>query len=303
MNNKSAVICAIMILLLGLASCKKSNDNQLTEEVKQKISADSGLRDKPIDVQAAAGVVTLSGTVEDITQWNAAAAHASSVKGVKQVVNNLQVTEPTDASQRQPVQQPPALQQPTQQKQATPTQSAKAALPDAPSAAAPAPPQRNPIPPGTPTPDVIHQKIGAFVYPAKNQLQDQQQYDEMDCYNWAKSQTSIDPMGPPTPVQQVEKGDNQAKGARLGGAARGAAGGAVVGAIAGDAGKGAAIGATVGTMRGGRAVRQGKAQAEQDYQQAQVQAQQQAAATDKQKTATFKKAFAVCVQGRGYSVQ
>ena len=73
------------------------------------------------------------------------------------------------------------------------------------------------------------------------------------------------------------------------------------GAIAGDAGKGAAIGATVGTMRSGRAVRQGKKDAEQDYQQAQ--AQQQAAATDKQKIATFKKAFSVCAQGRGYSVQ
>jgi hypothetical protein len=56
-------------------------------------------------------------------------------------------------------------------------------------------------------------------------------------------------------------------------------------------------------MRGGRQVRQGKAQAEQDYQQAQAQAQQQAAATDNQKIATFKKAFSVCVQGRGYSVQ
>jgi hypothetical protein len=125
----------------------------------------------------------------------------------------------------------------------------------------------------------------------------------MDCYNWAKSQTSIDPMGPATAVQQVEKGENEAKGSRLKGAGRGAAGGAVIGAVTGNAGRGAAIGATVGTMRGGRQVRQGKAQAEQDYQQAQAQAQQQAASADKQKIATFKKAFSVCVQGRGYSVQ
>lgn len=170
-------------------------------------------------------------------------------------------------------------------------------------AAAAVPVQRAPIPPGTPTPDVIHKKLGAFVYAANQQSPDQQQYDEMDCYNWAKSQTSIDPMGPPTPVQQVEKGQNEAQGSRLKGAARGAAGGAVIGGITGNAGRGAAIGATVGTMRGGRQVRQGKAQAEQDYQQAQNQAQQQAAAADKQKIATFKKAFSVCVQGRGYSVQ
>jgi hypothetical protein len=169
------------------------------------------------------------------------------------------------------------------------------------SAAAPA--QRQPIPAGTPTPDVIHKKLTAFVYAANQQPPDQQQYDEMDCYNWAKSQTSIDPMGPATAVQQVEKGENEAKGSRVKGAARGAVGGAVIGGITGNAGRGAAIGATAGTMRGGRKVREGKAQAEQDYQQAQAQAQQQAASSDRQKISTFKKAFSVCVQGRGYTVQ
>ena len=163
--------------------------------------------------------------------------------------------------------------------------------------------QRAALPPGTPTPDVIHKKLNVFVYPENQQPADQQQYDEMDCYNWAKSQTSIDPMGPLTPVRQVEKADNAAKGSRVRGAARGAAGGAMIGAIAGDAGKGAAVGATAGTMRGGRQVRQGKAQAEQNYQQAQAQAKQQAAATDQQKIATFKKAFSACVEGRGYSVK
>ena len=181
--------------------------------------------------------------------------------------------------------------------------TAPSSAPASPPAPAAAQPLRNPIPPGTPAPDVIHKTLTAFVYAANQQPPDQQQYDEMDCYTWAKSQTSIDPMGPPTPVAQVEKGENQAKGARVGGAARGAAGGAAIGAISGNAGRGAAIGATVGTMRGGRKVRQGKAQAEEDYQQEQAQAQQQAAATDKQKITTFKKAFSACVQGRGYTVQ
>ena len=124
-------------------------------------------------------------------------------------------------------------------------------------------PARAAIPPDTPSPDVIHQKLKVFVYPSKQQPADQQQYDEMDCYNWAKSQTSIDPMGPATAVQQVGPVDNAAKGARVSGAARGAAGGAAIGAISGNAGRGAAIGATVGTVRGGRKVRQGKADAEQ----------------------------------------
>lgn len=283
-KTKASVIAStLLITILGLAvGCGKPSDSKITSEVQQRITADSGLRNKQIGVESANGVVTLSGNVDNITQWGAAASYASSVKGVKQVINNLQIPGSTEAAQ---------------------TQAPGRGAGGTPSTPAAAPAKRAPIPPGTPTPDVIHKKLNAFVYAANKQSPDQQQYDEMDCYNWAKSQTSIDPMGPATAVQQVEKGENQAKGSRVRGAGRGAAGGAIVGAIAGDAGKGAAIGATVGTMRGGRAVRQGKAQAEQDYQQAQAQAQQQAAATDKQKIATFKKAFSVCVQGRGYSVQ
>jgi BON domain/Glycine-zipper domain len=287
----SAIALVLLLMILGFATgCAKPSDNQIASEVQQKINADSGLREKQISVVTASGVVTLSGTVDNITQWNAAAGYASSIKGVKQVINSVQI-ESTGSTQTQA----PTAASPT--RSAHPQQSSAAPTP------APAPAQRAPIAPGTPTPDVIHKKLTAFVYAANQQSPDQQQYDEMDCYNWAKSQTSIDPMGPPTPVQQVEKGENEAKGSRVRGAARGAVGGTVIGGIAGDAGKGAAIGATVGTMRGGRQVRQGKAQAEQDYQQAQAQAQQQAAATDKQKISTFKKAFSVCVQGRGYTVQ
>jgi hypothetical protein len=287
----SVIAPALVFMLLGFAvGCKRSNDNEITSEVLQRINTDSGLRNKQIAVAAASGVVTLSGTVDDITQWNAAASYASSVKGVKQIVNNVQIAESAGAV-------------PTKPTRADQPQVADTRVSSPPPTAAAVPAQRAPIPPGTPAPDVIHKKLNAFVYAANQQSADQQQYDEMDCYNWAKSQTSIDPMGPPTPVQQVEKGENEAKGSRVRGAGRGALGGAVIGGIAGDAGKGAAIGATVGTMRGGRQVRQGKAAAEQDYQQAQTAAQQEAAATDKEKISTFKKAFSVCVQGRGYSVQ
>jgi hypothetical protein len=293
MKLKASVIApALVFMILGFTvGCGKPEDTKITSEIQERINADSGLRTKQIAVVAANGVVTLSGTVDDITQWNAASSYASSVKGVKQVVNNVQIAESAG---------PIPTQAPVQ---VAPPGGSAAHKDSAPSTSAAAPAQRAPIPPGTPTPDVIHKKLNAFVYAAKQQPPDQQQYDEMDCYNWAKSQTSIDPMGPPTPVQQVEKGENEAKGSRLKGAGRGALGGAVVGGIAGDAGKGAAIGATVGTMRGGRQVRQGKKAAEEDYQQAQAQAKQQAAATDQQKISTFKKAFSVCVQGRGYSVQ
>ena len=271
----SALASVIVLVIFGFAAgCGKPNDSKITSDVQQRINADSGLRDKQISVTTASGVVTLAGNVDNVSQQGAAGSYATSVKGVKQVVNNLQIAGLPGAAQA-----------------SAPGQTSQPGA------------QKNAIPPGTPTPDVINKKLSVFVYAANKQPPDQQQYDEMDCYNWASSQTSIDPFGPPTPVQQVEKGENQAKGARVKGATRGAVGGAVIGSISGNAGRGSAIGATAGTLRGGQKVRQGKAQAEQDYQDAQAQAQQQAAATDKQKIVTFKKAFSACVQGRGYTVQ
>jgi hypothetical protein len=71
----------------------------------------------------------------------------------------------------------------------------------------------------------------------------------------------------------------------LGGAARGAAAGAAVGAIAGDAGKGAAIGAAGGGMVGRRRAIQGE------------QAQRTVEAS------SYDRAFAACMDARGYSVK
>ena len=81
-------------------------------------------------------------------------------------------------------------------------------------------------------------------------------------------------------------------GERVQGAARGAVGGLAIGAIAGDAGKGAAIGAVGGTMVGGHRARKNKAASEQQAEQAKAGTLQQ-----------FNKAFAVCMEGRSYSVK
>lgn len=131
---------------------------------------------------------------------------------------------------------------------------------------------------------------GPIAYPAKGQSQAQQQNDQGACYSWAKSNTGIDPTqvsaAPPPSGPAVGGGE------RVGGAARGAAGGAVIGAIAGDAGKGAAIGAVGGTMVGGARARQNKRNA-----QANAQAQSQGAMD------TFNRAFAACMEGRGYTIK
>lgn len=131
-------------------------------------------------------------------------------------------------------------------------------------------------------------------YPAKGQSQQTQSNDTAQCHNWATQNTGVNPAAlaqnaanqPPPPGPS---------GQRLGGAARGAAGGAAIGAIAGDAGKGAAAGAIVGTMAGGARQRRQAAAAQEQQQATQQQASQQ--------MATWNRAVAACMTGRGYTAQ
>ncbi len=87
------LIVAMLIVGLGLTvGCTKPpSDAQVTSDIQNKLSADSGLQGKQLAVDAANGTVTLSGTVDDEAQRDAAAKYAASVPGVKQVVNNLTV--------------------------------------------------------------------------------------------------------------------------------------------------------------------------------------------------------------------
>jgi hypothetical protein len=169
--------------------------------------------------------------------------------------------------------------------------------PAAPAAAAPA----------AATPSSLSSSLGVFVFPAKNQSSTQQSTDEGACFNWAKSQTGIDPMNikPPEPAAQPAQADveNAGNGSRARGAARGAAGGALIGAVAGDAGTGAAAGAVAGTLAGGAAKRQAKRDAAAHNQQQQAAAEQQAQAAIAQQKATYNKAFSACMEGKGYTVK
>lgn len=119
------------------------------------------------------------------------------------------------------------------------------------------------------------------IYPARGQSPQQQQKDQGECHGWAVQQTGVNPaaMAPP-PSGPTGQG--------VRGAARGAAVGAVGGAIGGDAGKGAAIGAATGALVGGMRRRDDRRQAE----------QAQAQASD-----AYGRAYAACLEGRGYTVK
>ena len=79
------------VLLFAIACAKPANDNQVVSDIQSRLSADSGLQGKQLTVQSEKGTVTLSGTVDNQAQRDAAAKYAASEPGVKTVVNNLQV--------------------------------------------------------------------------------------------------------------------------------------------------------------------------------------------------------------------
>lgn len=135
--------------------------------------------------------------------------------------------------------------------------------------------------------------FGVYAHPAKGQSKTQQANDESICYKSARSKTGVDPANlppataAPTTVRQ---------GGAVRGAAGGAAGGAAIGAIAGNAGQGAAIGALVGGIAG-RGRQNALNNAEQHYAQANAQSQRS------QSMNNFRRAFAACLESKGYTVK
>lgn len=138
-----------------------------------------------------------------------------------------------------------------------------------------------------------------FIYPQKGQDQKQQDADSGACQAWAKGQTGFDPMNPTAGLPAPPPPAPVTEGGVVKGGARGAALGAIGGAVAGDAGKGAAAGAAVGAAAGG--MKRADAQRQAAAAQQAAQQQQQAALAAAQ--ANFDRAFAACMEGRGYTVK
>lgn len=104
-----ATIFALLAVFAFAAGCAKTPDDaQITSDVQSKINVDSGLQGKQIAVQTATGSVTLSGTVDNEAQRDAAARYAASSPGVKQVVNNIQVAAPSEAQAQAQPEPPPS---------------------------------------------------------------------------------------------------------------------------------------------------------------------------------------------------
>jgi len=101
-----------VVLALAVACTKAPNDAQVASDIQSKLGADSGLQNKQISVQSDKGTVTLSGSVDNDAQREAAAKYAASETGVKTVINNLQVG--SMAAIAAPPPEAPAASQPEQ---------------------------------------------------------------------------------------------------------------------------------------------------------------------------------------------
>ena len=142
--------------------------------------------------------------------------------------------------------------------------------------------------------EAVAKKVGVYVFPANGQTQDQQNTDESYCYTWAVQQSGYDPINPTTvQAEQVKKGPD---GSAVIGSAKGAAFGAAIGAISGDAGKGASIGAVSGAVLGHHRGRMRKSME-------QAGSDEAASQQNQNLVDGFKKAFSVCLEGKGYTVK
>ena len=132
-----------------------------------------------------------------------------------------------------------------------------------------------------------------MIYPKDGQDKEQQELDEFQCYRWARDETGFDPMEVPTATEAPPQQE-----AKKGGVGRGAVRGAAVGGII-DGSDGAKTGAAAGALVGGmRRSSQNKSEA-----QAQAQWEQEQAQIYAQNRNNYNRAYAVCLEGRGYTVR
>lgn len=154
----------------------------------------------------------------------------------------------------------------------------------------------------------IASTLDVYAFPKDGQSSEQQSKDESACYDWATSNTGVDPFAAQKQAEQAAQQTEQqvaaAQGATAGAGARGAVGGAAAGALIGeiadnDVGNSAGWGAAVGLVAARRRAHRASEEAQQ---QAVVQGTQQVELSATQ-IDNFKKAFSACLEGKNYLVK
>jgi hyperosmotically inducible periplasmic protein len=91
MTYKIVAALVIFLLIAGvcMASDKVLTDDVIHDNVMIKLASDQIVKGGALTVDVKGGVVTLTGQVENSKQKDRATKITRSVKGVKQVVNNI----------------------------------------------------------------------------------------------------------------------------------------------------------------------------------------------------------------------
>jgi osmotically-inducible protein OsmY len=74
-----------------LAADKQISDDSISDHVRLRLASDPDVKGGALAVDVKNGVVTMGGTVETQHQKDKAAKLAKKAKGVKQVVNNIEI--------------------------------------------------------------------------------------------------------------------------------------------------------------------------------------------------------------------
>ncbi len=128
----AGVLILLAICAIGCSQAKRS-DQEITADVQAKVKTDTLLANQNIAVQTSNGVVVLSGNVPSDMERMAAENDVKQVRGVKGLVNNLQVVAaaappPTKPAEEKPkAKTRPGAAEPAAQKPATPKPAAPAA--------------------------------------------------------------------------------------------------------------------------------------------------------------------------------
>ena len=90
---KTKLLALLLTLLMaGICLAKDPvSDDMIYNNVRLKLASDAVVKGGALEVEIKEGVVTLSGSVETEKQRDRAAKLARGVKGVKQVVNNINI--------------------------------------------------------------------------------------------------------------------------------------------------------------------------------------------------------------------
>ncbi len=92
------VLFGFLMALCRPVLAQKNSDDEIYDRVRQRLAANRDVKGGAIEVDVKDGVVTLSGKVLEERQKSKAEQVARKTKGVKKVINQLQVEIPARSS-------------------------------------------------------------------------------------------------------------------------------------------------------------------------------------------------------------